>query len=120
MEGILVWGIVIIGLIIRIMKFGKNNKPAGSTVTSKDSGYVKQKDTYRGTSAKYETSAMPHKHRESGVYDSANKHRADNSDGAMPHSHKETKYKHIDVSTLPKGYILLNGEPVRTADLEKY
>lgn len=120
MEGILVWGIVIVAIIMRIMKPGKNSKPAGSTGTSKTITSVNYKDFSKDLSHRREASAMPHKHKESGVYDSANKHRANNSDGAMPHSHNEVKYKHIDVATLPKGYILLNGEPVRTADLEKY
>jgi hypothetical protein len=39
--------------------------------------------------------------------------------GSMPHSHKQEKYVSMaDASNLPKGYILLNGEPVRVADLE--
>lgn len=39
--------------------------------------------------------------------------------GAMPHKHEKGHYTSMpDVSKLPPGYILLNGEPVRVADLE--
>ncbi|MBE5858952.1 MAG: hypothetical protein E7301_02355 [Butyrivibrio sp.] len=75
---------------------------------------------YEGAMNHREPSAMPHKHRENGVYDTANKHKRDNSDGTIPHSHVEEKRKHIDAASLPPGFILLNGEPVRTKDLENY
>ena len=39
--------------------------------------------------------------------------------GTMPHKHEKNHYTSMaDASKLPKGYILLNGEPVRVADLE--
>ena len=39
--------------------------------------------------------------------------------GAMPHKHETRHYTSMsDASNLPQGYILLNGEPVRVADLE--
>ncbi|WP_408069695.1 hypothetical protein [Butyrivibrio sp. JL13D10] len=162
MEGIIVWGIVIVGLIYRLSKLGKQNTPANNggraatplksrelektykdgtdnTAKTYKNGSPAQSYKTKDNSSKYhadnsyqrisresssmkdrEASAMPHKHREKGVYDTANRHKADNSDGTMPHSHNEAKYRSIDVATLPKGYILLNGEPVRTADLEKY
>ena len=42
-----------------------------------------------------------------------------NNPGAMPHKHEKNHYTAMaDASKLPKGYILLNGEPVRVADLE--
>ena len=66
-----------------------------------------------------EPSAMPHTHRPSGVYDTFNRRSARNDSGTMPHKHEEGHYTSMmDVSKLPKGYILLNGEPVRVADLE--
>ena len=66
-----------------------------------------------------ESSAMPHEHRKSGVYDTYNKKSWRNDSGTMPHKHEEGHYTSMmDVSKLPKGYILLNGEPVRVADLE--
>ena len=64
----------------------------------------------KGAMVQRESSAMPHVHREPGAYDTANRRRADNSTGSMPHKHNEARTKHIDVATLPKGYILLNGE----------
>ena len=66
-----------------------------------------------------ESSAMPHEHRKSGVYDTYNKKSWRNDSGTMPHKHEAGHYTSMmDVSRLPKGYILLNGEPVRVADLE--
>lgn len=39
---------------------------------------------------------------------------------AMPHKHETKHYTATcDASKLPKGYILLNGEPVRVADLDE-
>ena len=67
---------------------------------------------------KQEASAMPHVHKEEGVHETYNRHKKDNTDGAMPHEHEKVKIKHYDVASLPPGYILLNGEPVRTKDLE--
>ena len=70
---------------------------------------------YRPNSA----SAMPHEHRQSGVYDTYNRKNGRNDAGTMPHKHDSGHYTSMmDVSKLPKGYILLNGEPVRVADLE--
>ena len=66
-----------------------------------------------------ETSAMPHKHRPAGHYDTFNKKRFGQEPGAMPHKHEKEHYRSMaDASKLPPGYILLNGEPVRVADLE--
>ena len=66
-----------------------------------------------------QSSAMPHVHRPSGVYDTYNKKSGRNDSGTMPHKHESGHYTSMmDVSKLPKGYILLNGEPVRVADLE--
>ena len=68
---------------------------------------------------KQESSAMPHKHRRAGVYDSYNKKTKNNDSGTMPHKHENNHYTSMaDASKLPQGYILLNGEPVRVADLE--
>lgn len=89
-------------------------------------GYMKKK----GTSPFYkkqtgamdkgkESSSMPHKHRESGVYDTFNRKNKRNDSGAMPHKHEKGHYTSMsDASKLPPGYILLNGEPVRVADLD--
>ena len=67
----------------------------------------------------HEPSAMPHEHRKSGVYDTYNKKSWRNDSGTMPHKHEKGHYTSMmDTSKLPKGYILLNGEPVRVADLE--
>lgn len=70
-------------------------------------------------SSRREASSMPHKHRESGVYDTFNRKSWRNDSGSMPHKHEKSHYTAMmDVSKLPPGYILLNGEPVRVADLE--
>ena len=52
-------------------------------------------------------------------YDTFNKKKFGRESGAMPHKHEKTHYTSMaDASKLPPGYILLNGEPVREADLE--
>lgn len=68
---------------------------------------------------KSSSGSMPHVHRPSGMYDTFNKKNARNDSGSMPHKHEEEHYRSsMDSAKLPKGYILLNGEPVRVADLE--
>ena len=63
--------------------------------------------------------SMPHAHKPEGVYETYNKKTRKNDSGAMPHKHEKGHYTSMaDASKLPKGYILLNGEPVRVADLE--
>lgn len=75
-----------------------------------------------------ESGSMPHRHETAKYHNS--------SSGSMPHRHESRKYHNkesgamdydrnkaryrsmADASNLPKGYILLNGEPVRVADLE--
>ncbi len=113
MRNLIYFGVMIFGIISLIKAAAKKNK---NNNTPKQMG----PQGYKGAMVQRESSAMPHVHREPGVYDTANKRRRDNSTGAMPHKHNEVKMKHIDVATLPKGYILLNGEPVRTKDLENY
>ncbi len=64
-------------------------------------------------------SSMPHRHKKEGVYETYSKKTHDTKPGAMPHKHETKHYTSMaDASNLPKGYILLNGEPVRVADLE--
>lgn len=66
-----------------------------------------------------ETSSMPHDHAKPGKYTTYNKKTHNNKSGSMPHVHENKKYTSMsDASKLPPGYILLNGEPVRVADLE--
>ncbi|SEL19867.1 hypothetical protein SAMN04487770_10738 [Butyrivibrio sp. ob235] len=70
-------------------------------------------------SSKREASSMPHAHKSAGVYNTYNRKNARNDAGAMPHRHDKGHYTSMsDASRLPKGYILLNGEPVRVADLD--
>ena len=97
---------------------GRVNTGAGNRVNT----YAPQKQTYNSAPMQARTaqsSAMPHTHRPSGVYDTYNKKSVFNDSGTMPHKHESGHYTSMmDVSKLPKGYILLNGEPVRVADLE--
>ncbi len=66
-----------------------------------------------------QSSAMPHQHKPAGKYESYSKKTHNRKSGAMPHKHEKGHYTSMpDVSKLPPGYILLNGEPVRVADLE--
>ena len=63
--------------------------------------------------------SMPHRHKKEGVYETYSKKTHDTRPGAMPHKHVTKHYTSMaDASNLPKGYILLNGEQVRVADLE--
>ena len=64
--------------------------------------------------------AMPHQHKPANVHETYNRRSPRNDSGAMPHKHEKNHYTAMaDASKLPKGYILLNGEPVRVADLEE-
>ncbi|MCR5156838.1 MAG: hypothetical protein K6C96_09170 [Butyrivibrio sp.] len=67
-----------------------------------------------------EPSSMPHEHRRAGNYDTFSGKKTHNrASGSMSHKHETKKYtSQADASKLPPGYILLNGEPVRVADLE--
>ena len=68
---------------------------------------------------KPEASAMPHKHKRDGVYETYSRKTHNAKPGAMLHKHETRRYTSMsDASNLPQGYILLNGEPVRVADLE--
>ncbi len=88
-------------LAIRKKKLGQGNGPANGAQRTSESG------------------SMAHKHRTAGHYDTFNKKKFGRESGAMPHKHEKTHYTSMaDASKLPPGYILLNGEPVRVADLE--
>lgn len=79
----------------------------------------KNQQTSGASPQKPEASAVPHKHKKEGVYETYSKKTHNAKPGAMPHKHENGHYTSMsDASNLPKGYILLNGEPVRVADLE--
>ena len=67
-----------------------------------------------------ESGAMPHEHKKPGKYETFSGRKTHSREsGAMPHKHETKKCtSQADASHLPPGYILLNGEPVRVADLE--
>lgn len=119
-----VYGIV----IYSVVKVLRKNKANSNGTSAKPTGYnlpkVNQNGNYSGNSSysrgPRESGSMAHEHRESGVYDSYNKKNRLNNSGTMPHTHETRKYtaSMSDASKLPPGYILLNGEPVRVADLE--
>ena len=115
--GSLVYLVFIIGIIFAMKKkastgstpnrYNTSNRP---TPTAYNNG-----NPYAGQ----EPSAVPHVHRAQGQYDTFNKKSIFNESGTMPHKHETGHYTSMpDASKLPKGYILLNGEPVRVADLE--
>lgn len=119
------YGIVIIS-IVRAIKKRKNalppeyktpktnNSTIGPQNFPKESGSMSQ-------GFPREAGAMKHTHRKPGKYDTFNKKTKFHSkeSGSMPHEHRNEKYVSMaDASNLQKGYILLNGEPVRVADLE--
>ena len=119
MRDVIYYVVMVFGIISLIGSAAKKNKNK-NTKTTVNTMRPSAPQGYGGAMASKESSAMPHVHREAGVYDTANRRRRDNSTGSMPHKHNEARTKYIDVATLPKGYILLNGEPVRTKDLENY
>ena len=80
---------------------------------------AQNQQTSSASPQKPEASAVPHKHKKEGVYETYSKKTHNAKPGAMPHKHETRHYTSMsDASNLPKGYILLNGEPVRVADLE--
>ncbi len=119
MESLLIYGIILVFILIRVMgrTSGKNTKKVSQ---QRSIPAPTTRKVQKGAApVPRESSAMPHKHNESGVYDTYNRHKKDNSDGAIPHSHGNAlRGPRYDSSKLPKGYILLNGEPVRVKDLE--
>ena len=63
--------------------------------------------------------SLPKGYKKSRGFDTYSKKTHDTKPGAMPHKHETNHYTSMcDASKLPKGYILLNGEPVRVAELE--
>ena len=101
--------ILIVGGIIAFA-VGRNKKKLSSTGAQAPKP-VKY-DTYK-KAGKYDTYNKPGKHV------TYNKKSICNTAGAQPHIHETGKYRSMsDASKLPPGYILLNGEPVRVADLE--
>ncbi len=86
---------------------------------------------HKHETAKYHNAApgtIPHSHKEKKFHSTESgsmfKTRANGKfhsteSGSMAHDHFTGKYRSMaDASQLPPGYILLNGEPVRVADLE--
>ena len=123
--GIVVYVIFIVGILGFAKKkgikttskgvtFGNQNNQAGPAKTYQPSQPFQQKSY-----TNQQSSAMPHTHRKEGHYDTFNKKSIFNESGTMPHKHETGHYTSMsDASKLPPGYILLNGEPVRVADLE--
>ena len=113
MEALLSAIFYIVVIIAVVYKIKKKGGIAGA-------GIDRRPGAPSSPATKAETSAMPHEHRRAGSYDTFSGRKFHNRDsGAMPHKHETKKYtSQADASKLPPGYILLNGEPVRVADLE--
>ena len=122
------YGVVILS-IVRAIRKRKNALPPEykTVVTPKTNNKVASSNGFQRESSSMsngfprESGAMKHTHRKPGKYDTFNKKTKFHSKetGSMPHEHRNEKYVSMaDASNLPKGYILLNGEPVRVADLE--
>lgn len=113
--------------VFGVIKFLRKNiwkttgtKPGGTVLGngSVPARSVQNQGTFQMTRPS-QSSAMPHQHKPAGKYESYSKKTHNRQSGAMPHKHEKGHYTSMpDVSTLPPGYILLNGEPVRVADLE--
>ena len=120
---LIIYGVVIYSIVAAIKKKKTGGVP-GKPVNTVQS-QVRPQQRPAGSSGGMmrdirESGSMAHEHRESGVYDSYNRKNKWNDSGTMPHKHETRKYtaSMSDASKLPPGYILLNGEPVRVADLE--
>ncbi|WP_029231169.1 hypothetical protein [Butyrivibrio sp. VCB2006] len=101
--------LIVGGIILAVVKANKKKQKNGATIAA---NAPKKYDTYRNK--KYDTF-----NKKPGKYDTFNKKSIFNTSGAQPHVHETRKYTSMsDASKLPPGYILLNGEPVRVADLE--
>ena len=119
--------VIYLVFLFGVIKFLRKNvwktsgtKPGGSTPGngSVPARNVQNQGTFQ-MARPSQSSAMPHQHKPAGKYESYSKKTHNRQSGAMPHKHEKDHYTSMpDVSTLPPGYILLNGEPVRVADLE--
>lgn len=118
---IAIWIIIIGAVLIRNKKTksqSSNVSPAQNNVRQPSAQNNVWKPSARDIVM--QSSSMPHVHKADGVYETYNKKSRRNDSGSMPHEHDRGHYKPMpDVSTLPKGYVLLNGEPVRVADLDR-
>lgn len=112
--------IMIIVYIVAVTSLLSYIKKKSMSVFKRGAG-VQESDDLESSTQRHvkEASAQPHTHRAPGKYDTFNKKSLFNTQGAQPHIHETKKYSSMpDASKLPPGYILLNGEPVRVADLE--
>ncbi len=104
------YGIVIFGVVRTIKKKKQSQILQNPPKDSRESGaipHVHETKKYHNR----QPGSMPHKH--------DNKKYHNKESGAMDYDRNKAKYRSMaDASQLPKGYILLNGEPVRVADLE--
>ena len=121
------YGVVIFSIVRAIKKRKNALPPEYKTVVSPKTNSSAMRQGFPKESSSMpqgfprESGAMKHAHRKPGKYDTFNKKTKFHSkeSGSMPHEHRNEKYVSMaDASNLPKGYILLNGEPVRVADLE--
>ena len=121
------YGVVIFSIVRAIKKRKNALPPEYKTVVSPKTNSSATRQSFPKESSSMpqgfprESGAMKHAHRKPGKYDTFNKKTKFHSkeSGSMPHEHRNEKYVSMaDASNLPKGYILLNGEPVRVADLE--
>ena len=121
------YGIVIFSIVRAIKKRKNALPPEYKTVVTPKTNKAALPQSFPKESSSMpqgfprESGAMKHTHRRPGKYDTFNKKTKFHSkeSGSMPHEHRNEKYVSMaDASNLPKGYILLNGEPVRVADLE--
>ena len=123
--------VVTVIVVINVLRKRTSFKGSGSAPGSAQGSFTKNAQQFMGAEAgsykressamkdNKESGAMPHKHEAPDRHVTFNKKSGWNNIGSMAHRHEERHFTTMpDVTTLPKGYILLNGEPVRVADLE--
>ena len=119
-----VFNFVVIGGIILAAIRASNKKQQKPGTPANSQRPVSQYQAFGNKAGKYESyTNKPGKYdtynKKPGKYDTFNKKSIFNTSGAQPHVHETMKYTSMsDASKLPPGYILVNGEPVRVADLE--
>ena len=111
--------LIVAGIIAYAL--GRNKKKSGASGSQAPKA-ANQYQSYGNKPGKYDTYKKAGKYdtyNKPGKHVTFNKKSIFNTAGAQPHVHETGKYRSMsDASKLPPGYILLNGEPVRVADLD--
>ncbi len=113
-----VYVIIIVSVIRTLVKKSKNVSNRGK-IGKAAGGNGAKAVSKRPVTSPQKTSSVFGASKPEKKYDTFNTKKFGRESGAMEHKHETKKFTSMcDASNLPPGYILLNGEPVRVADLE--